>query len=237
MKYFAGTDIGNIREKNEDSFYCDEKLFIVADGMGGHKAGEIASSKSIDVFKDLFLSSISSNKNKNIKKMLLNSLKEANKTVYGLSINNNELYGMGTTFTACHIRDNTAYIVHLGDSRFYHYSKEGMELSTKDHTVVWELYENGIIAFEEMFDHPQRNLLTKVLGTSSSIEPDVLKIGLDKNDLCLMCTDGLNSMLTDKEIEKILKDNIALEKKVHELIGQAKEKGGLDNITTILIEI
>jgi len=234
MDSFAKTDIGRLRQNNEDSYYCGQNLFIVADGMGGHLAGEVASETSIKIFSDLFLNSLSK-KRLSIKKELLSALQRSNSKVYELSRSDLSKQGMGTTFTACYIQNNNAHICHLGDTRFYLKRKDEFRLVTKDHTVVWELYENGVISFDDMFDHPQNNLLLKVLGTSKDIEPDYYVLGLEKGDICLLCSDGLNAMLKDGEISSIIDEGKSLEEIGNKLIDVSNLRGGLDNITLILL--
>ena len=250
MEYFAETDIGNYREKNEDYFYADKNLFIVADGMGGHKAGEVASKIAVETFVKNFFKNIkavnvknsSNQKNyklasKNIKHALIASINSANKEVYKNSISKIEYAGMGTTFTCCYIYNSTAHIVHVGDSRLYIKSGNDFKLATSDHTVVGELYRSGKISYEETFNHPYKNYLTNVLGITEYINTDFLLFKLETNNILLLCSDGLNSMLRDNYILKIINKFSSTEDIAQNLINSAKRKGGLDNITLIVIKI
>jgi len=254
MEYFGATDIGNHREKNEDSFYAGNNLFIVADGMGGHRAGEIASSIAVETFKKNFSQFINFGDNENIynkennqknkklntdiiKKALTSSITEANIAIYKNSISKMEYSGMGTTFTCCYIYNSSAYVIHIGDSRLYIKSNNNLKLLTADHTIVGELYRKGKLTYEQTFNHPQRNYLTKVLGTSYTISPDFFIQELQNEDILLLCSDGLNSMLKDDFILKIIKKFKNTEVIIKKLIDYAKSKGGFDNITIIIIKL
>lgn len=286
MEFYANSDIGNYREQNEDFFFADGNLFIVADGMGGHAAGEIASKTAVDSFVSHFYqhldtfndfpvnhnlsfeeNNLSANysilnslkKNKKTKKKIpdtesLNNLNEelkkdsniihelmkssinyANRQVYNLSCAKKEYSGMGTTFTACFSFNNTAHIVHIGDSRAYIKNDNSFNLLTRDHTVVYEMYRKGLISYEDTFSHPLRNYLENVLGINPSFDFDYLTVDLKEKDLLVLCSDGLNSMIKDKEIEKIIKKGNSAKKITDALIKKAKINGGLDNITVITI--
>ncbi len=245
MEYYIDTDIGNLREQNEDFALAIPNLFIVADGMGGHAAGEIASKIAVNTFVEFFNDFSRQNKTLNnsesIKTLLLESIKYANKKVYELSCANKEYFGMGTTFTACYINKNKAqikaHIIHIGDSRIYLKNVNTFKLLTEDHTVVWQMYKSGLLTYQEIFSHPLRNYLENVLGTSSEIKADYLEEKLKKDDILLLCTDGLNSMVDDNKINKILSNKLSLEQICKKLIEEAKKNGGLDNITIILIKI
>ncbi len=234
MEYFAKTDIGNYREKNEDYFYADSNLFIVADGMGGHRAGEIASKTAVETFVKNFYKSL---KPENIKQALSFSINSANKEVYKKSIAKLEYGGMGTTFTCCYIHNNTAYIIHVGDTRLYIKSEDNFKLLTSDHTIVGELYRSGKISYEETFNHPKKNFLTNVLGIAESMEPDFLTAKLKPGSTMLLCSDGLNSMLRDSYVLKIINKFSSSEDIAQNLVNSAKRKGGLDNITVIVVKI
>jgi len=234
MKYFAKTDIGNYREKNEDYFYAGSNLFIVADGMGGHRAGEIASKTAVETFVKIFYKKI---KPENIKQALSFSINSANKEVYKKSIAKLEYGGMGTTFTCCYIHNNTAYIIHVGDTRLYIKSEDNFKLLTSDHTIVGELYRSGKISYEETFNHPKKNFLTNVLGIAENMEPDFFTAKLKPDSTMLLCSDGLNSMLRDNYILKIINKFSSSEDIAQNLVNSAKRKGGLDNITVIVVKI
>ncbi|MHB1377540.1 MAG: Stp1/IreP family PP2C-type Ser/Thr phosphatase [Candidatus Humimicrobiaceae bacterium] len=258
MEYFALSDIGKNRQNNEDCYLADEQnnLFIVADGMGGHNAGEVASKTAIDNFVlhfkkkfnkknfNLSVSSIVSDKKKkkiedNIPRILIDSAGYANEVVYKLGSKRNDLNGMGTTLTGVFIFNSNAFVIHVGDSRLYLFRKNSLSLLTEDHTIVFALYKKGAISYEDMFSHPQRNYLTGVLGENELSSLDCFKFKLQENDIIFICSDGLNSMIKDTAIKDTLNK---LQGKSAEIIAkkfikQANKNGGADNITVIIIKI
>jgi len=259
MEYFALTDIGKSREQNEDFHYADSTsgLFIVADGMGGHKAGEIASRLAVESFLKRFLELKNDYKSTHkkqdktltpgvktasfgrdiIRQYLCSAIDFANRQVYEMSAAREECLGMGTTFTCCYIQENSASIIHIGDSRVYLARDGSFELLTEDHTLVGEMYKKGLITYDEMFNHPLRNYLNKVIGTDSTIESDFITKELKKGDILILCSDGLNSMLTDSQIFKIALKYKTTKVVTEELIKSANQKGGRDNITVITVKI
>jgi len=236
MEYFAATDIGNYRDKNEDFYFCNDNLFIVADGMGGHKAGEIASKTAVENFVEYFQNSLKNNP-QNIREFMITSVNFANSKVVKLSQGKEDYSGMGTTFTGCYIDCSKAHVIHVGDSRLYLKNSREFKLLTSDHTIVGELFRKGRLTYEETFDHPQKNYLTNVLGIGDELTPDYFSFDLGENDIILLCSDGLNSMLRDPFILKIINQFKNPEKITEKLIYWAKNKGGLDNITIISIKI
>ena len=306
MEYFAKSDIGNYRKQNEDFYWCGNGLFIVADGMGSHTAGEVASKLAVESFVKFFLPEINkfktykknkkhkikhkneikeSNKDKSrqlnhaaaesaynaesnflskynlehglkpelktqienfenikidsetIKEILTSSIRYSNKEVYNLSIKKHQYSGMGTTFTGCFINSGVANIVHVGDSRVYINHQKKLKLVTSDHTVVGEMYRNGLITYEEMFRHPLRNYLNNVLGLSAEVAADFITCSITDDDILVLCTDGLNSMLKDNEIEAIINKFKEPQKITEKLILSANKKGGFDNTTIITVLI
>ncbi len=235
MEYLAKTEIGKIRTNNEDSYFSSDAIFLVADGMGGHNAGEIASKMAADMFSSLF-------KNRFHEKTILDKdffndiFQEINKKIFEKSSSSPEMDGMGTTLTCAVIKDHIAYVAHVGDSRLYLFRNKKLELKTDDHTIVGQLYKSGAITYEDTFSHPKRNFLTNVLGVSDEMFMDFFQLELLQGDLLLLCSDGLNSMLKDSFIEKILRrNNKDLRKLSEKLINSAVKKGGADNITLILV--
>ena len=249
MEYFAKSDIGNIREKNEDFFYTSDNLFIVADGMGGHNAGEVASRAAVEAFTSFFKTNININpeaeqenpdKHK-IKTLLTSSVSHANSQVLELAASQPLYEGMGTTLTGCYMQqENKAYsahVIHAGDSRLYLKRGRNFSLITEDHTIVGKMYRDGIITYEQSFSHPLKNYLENVLGLEDDFKSDYTSIGLQRNDILLLCSDGLNSMIKDAEIDRIITKYITPEKITDALIRKAKANGGNDNITVITIKI
>jgi serine/threonine protein phosphatase PrpC len=164
------------------------------------------------------------------------SVSFANSKVVKLSQGKKDYSGMGTTFTGCYINSNKAHVIHVGDSRLYLKNSKEFKLLTSDHTIVGELFRKGLLTYEDTFNHPQRNYLTNVLGIGDELTPDYFSFDLGENDLILLCSDGLNSMLRDAFILKIINQFKNPEKITEKLIYWAKNKGGLDNITIISIK-
>ena len=239
MEILGLTDVGLKRALNEDSFFvdCNEKQFIglVSDGMGGHNAGEIASNTAICAFKEFCEDvNIFSHAVQNLKK----ALSYCNYKVYNLSQTEKNLNGMGATLVAAVYNGKKLYIANIGDSRAYLLSKGEIKQISEDHSFVFELLKNGLITNEEAKHHPQRNEITKAIGIVSTIFPDFYSVEVEKDDLILLCTDGLTSMLDDDLINEIINENsedfsIALKT----LIDKANENGGIDNITAVLAKI
>ena len=196
MKAFVYTDIGKVRDMNQDSYYIssgeDEiRLFIVADGMGGYKGGEVASRLAIESTKNYIYQKYSKipKEKESILQMIRESIEYANREVYEESQKNEDLNGMGTTIDVCLIYGNRAYIGHVGDSRIYRQRKGFFRKLTTDHSYVEQLIREGNITREEAYNHPKKNMLTKALGCTAFVEPDVSVKGFVKGDILLMCTD------------------------------------------------
>ncbi len=251
MDYFATSDTGKSRQNNEDCYLADDSnLFVVADGMGGHKAGEIASRIAIDNFSSFFKKKYDhvTNKksadkdtidDKEIQKILIDAVNDANKKIYDLGSKNEDMSGMGTTLTGLFILNNDAYVAHVGDSRLYLFRKDKLDLLTEDHTLVFQLYKRGVISYEDTFSHPQRNYLTGVLGGNEISSLECFKFTLIPDDIIIICSDGLNSMVKDSLIESILKKlkSKAARDITQKLVLIANKKGGADNITVITLKI
>ncbi len=241
LRILAKSDIGKAREMNQDSFYVsseeDEvKLFILADGMGGYKGGEIASSIAVNCTKNYIINNISKIKKEKEEFLnLINSAVEyANLIVHEKSKEDIELHDMGTTLDICLIYNNRVFIGHVGDSRVYRIRKNIIRKLTTDHSYVEKLVKEGTITKEEAYNHPKKNMLMKALGCNTLVEPDVMCKGFLKDDILLMCSDGLTNMIKDNEIYKILLENP--EDPATALIKKANENGGYDNITTIIVD-
>lgn len=241
MKAFAKSDVGKVREMNQDYFYISKpeekvQLYIVADGMGGYKGGEIASKLAVETSKRYILNnfdSIESNDKEEILKLIKSAIEYANLVVYEKSKENKELENMGTTIDVCLILGNKVYIGHVGDSRVYRKRKGFFRKLTTDHSYVQKLVSDGTITKEEAYNHPKKNMLIKALGCSTFVEPDVMVKGFLKDDILLMCSDGLTNMLKDDEIVKIINENPI--EACNNLVSKANENGGYDNITAVII--
>lgn len=238
MKGIYKTDIGNFREKNEDSvIYLEHENFIlaaVADGMGGHKSGEIASKMALESAARYFLEHLDSLIDSPmifINNIFFNSCV----CVYQEGLKSEEFEGMGTTMTVVLINttNQQAYFGNIGDSRAYLIATDSLKQVTEDHSLVQEMYRNGQITLEEVDTHPQKHVLTKALGTCETVTPDYYQEDLTHIDHILLCTDGLTNYLPEKEILFFIKKY--KEQAVEELITEAKRRGGTDNISVILI--
>ena len=238
---FAKTDIGKAREINQDYYYISDdteipQLYILADGMGGYRGGEIASSLAAESAARYIKSNFSSNliEKEEILKLVENAVEYANMVVYEKSKEVEELEGMGTTLEICLIYNNKAYIGHVGDSRIYRIRKDVIRKLTKDHSYVQKLIEDKKITREEAKYHPKKNMLTKALGCTPYVEPDIRARNFEKGDIFIMCSDGLTNMVDEKQIYDIVTRDI--EKAAEELVNEANAAGGYDNITVIIIK-
>lgn len=238
MKSYGMTHIGQKRNVNQDYlFYSDEpignlpNLYIVADGMGGHKAGDKASSFSVERFVELAAHSFLEHPLYLMKETLV----QVNQELVNLSKEKEEYEGMGTTFVAACILEDELYVMNLGDSRLYLFSDDLVQI-TKDHSLVEELVRSGQLTKEEARNHPQKNLITKALGVDTAIEPDFFQVDLKIGDKILLCSDGLSNMVPDEEIEKILRRTSDIKQTVNLFIEQANQEGGLDNIAVLVAE-
>ncbi|MCB1042133.1 MAG: Stp1/IreP family PP2C-type Ser/Thr phosphatase [Acidobacteria bacterium] len=248
---FVSTDVGNKRRINEDNFCSNSEmgLFVVADGMGGHAAGEVASRLAVEEIEDVIQAARfdegwtwPDNYDPKIS-LMANKLKfaihNANEKIRKATRDYNECRGMGTTIVAALIIRGKCCIAHVGDSRAYLYRNNELKPLTSDHSWVNEQLKQGFITLEHARNHPFRNVITQALGSGADIRIDTLEMDLYATDVLLLCSDGLNSMLADNEIEAIVRTGArgALDDLNHQLIEAAKEKGGDDNITVTLIRV
>lgn len=239
MLVFANTDIGMSRNMNQDYYYISNKtdlsIFILADGMGGYNGGEVASKIAVESARKY----IEENANKvqigekKITDILKSATSYANNTVYEISKENKNLEEMGTTLEICLIYNNIIYISHIGDSRVYSIIDDNVKRLTIDHSYVEKLVSDGTITREEAENHPKKHVLIKALGCLPEIEPDIVEKELEKNEIIVICSDGLTNMLKDERIKDIVTNN--KENPEIELIKEANLAGGYDNITAIII--
>ena len=241
IKAYARTDKGNVRENNEDYFYIsnslDEvQLYLLADGMGGYNGGEIASKLAVQTAKNYIENNFKDiEKDKDsIIQLLGSSMEYANMVVYEKSKETPELQGMGTTLEICLIYNNKAYIGHVGDSRIYRVRKQFIRKLTQDHSYVQKLVKEGTITKEQAEHHPQKNMLMKALGCNAFVEPDVMVKGFLKDDIIIMCSDGLSNLVDQETIYEMASNNI--EQGTKDLVQLAKDRGGYDNITVVIIK-
>ena len=242
IQAYAKSDQGKVREMNQDYYYIsnslDEiQLYILADGMGGYNGGEIASKLAVETAKNYI-----KNNFKDIEKdrdsiiqLIGSSMEYANMVVYEKSKEKPELQGMGTTLEICLIYNNKVYIGHIGDSRIYRIRKEFIRKLTQDHSYVQKLVKEGTITKEQAAHHPQKNMLMKALGCNAFVEPDVMVKGFLKDDILIMCSDGLTNMIDQETIYQMAsKKNI--EQASKDLVQRANDNGGYDNITVVIIK-
>lgn len=237
---FARTDIGKAREINQDYYSIPKsedslQIFILADGMGGYNGGEVASSLAAESARNYIENNFDKMEHtkENILELVKSAIEYANMVVFEKSKLDPELSGMGTTLDICFIYNNKIYIGHVGDSRIYRIRKELIRKLTKDHSYVQQLVEDGKITREEANHHPKKNMLTKALGCTAYVEPDIRARNLEAGDILVMCSDGLTNMVEEKEIYQRVKENPETAPKV--LVDLANEAGGYDNITVITI--
>lgn len=240
MSAVGRCDLGKVRKQNEDSIYIsvDTKLryFIVADGMGGHNAGEIASQSAIEYFNEYIRDNGDISDGGDVLDTFVEALSYSNLKIYEMSQSDPAYSGMGTTFSAAALYDGKLYCVHIGDSRIYIYDKKGLRQITRDHSFVMEMVRMGKLTVEEARVHPKRNMITKAVGIEKSMPADTFIQPVGEDSIILLCSDGLPSMVADRDIEKILKKRAGLDKKADMLVELANKNGGYDNISVILAD-
>ena len=240
----SASHIGKVRDRNEDSYFQYEPkgakdkakgaLFMVADGMGGHSGGDIASRIAVETIKDHYYST----GNGSAEKILSDAFELANQAIINKALNDSSLFGMGTTCTAMAIKDDRAFFAHLGDSRAYLLRKNKLEQITQDHSLVGDMVRSGMISREDARNHPQRNIITKSLGSQEKIKPETpcSPLVLQKGDVIMLCSDGLTSFVGDDDIRNILSENPP-KKACERLVSLANDTGGGDNITVQVVSI
>ena len=250
MKFvaFGATDVGRIREKNEDAFLVDDawRFYLVADGMGGHAGGGFASSNAVaTVAEELKRQEDSQDMTQPLRTdadhthtqmQLLHALKRANEALFLRSISDSQLRGMGTTLTAIKFDERYANLAHVGDSRAYLIREGKLCQLTSDHSWVQEQVRSGVLTAEEARLHPLKNIITRSMGHEREVTVDLFKEEYRVGDRYLLCSDGLTNMVEDDEILATMTQE-APEPAVRRLIQRAKEEGGLDNITVIVVAL
>ena len=223
----AATDIGQVREGNEDSFLIVEPLYAVADGMGGHRGGEVASSLALETVQGMFERREGS---------LAEQVAEANRAVFDRSQSDRKVSGMGTTLTAAQVDGNRVHLVHVGDSRAYLLRGGELTQITEDHTLVHRMVMEGEISEEEAETHPHRSILTRALGVDRNIQVDEGDLEVAAGDRLLLCTDGLTGMVAEGQIREILLETLDPQEAVEKLVRGANRAGGIDNITAVILD-
>lgn len=240
MKVFAKTDLGKARDINEDFYYIaaeenEFKIYILADGMGGYNGGEIASRLATNSVKGYIETNFKQiqHDRESILKLITDAIEYANMVVYEKAKETEGLENMGTTLEVCLIYNSKVFIGHVGDSRIYRIRKEFIRKLTQDHSYVQTLVKDGTITKEEAENHPKKNMLMKALGATPFVEPDVMVRGFLKDDVLLMCSDGLTNMIKEEEIYEYVKKDP--HNCCEQLVERANDLGGYDNITAIVI--
>lgn len=246
MKSFGLTDKGSVRRDNQDSFILERcapgscLVFALCDGMGGAKAGGLASQLSNKAFVSYVFAKLSSRVKRRLdpEKVLMDACREANGVAYEYSQFDEAYNGMGTTIVGGVVKDNgTGYIINVGDSRAYHLSTRHHVITqiTKDHSLVEELVEVGAITREQARNHPQKNVITRALGSEETVEADFFRFHLQPGELLLLCSDGLSNMLLDEEILLFAEENPDPETLCHVLMDTALSRRARDNVTVLVI--
>lgn len=247
VKSHGLTHVGRQRQHNEDSFLVenDARLFVVADGMGGHAAGEIASRIAVDSISEFILHTREEDGTwphaydehfRRSTNRLMEAVRTANTRVLEAMRKDARLRGMGTTIVACLADDACVSIAHVGDSRAYLIRENQLSRITNDHSWVFEQVQAGMLTEQEAEKHPLRNVITRALGGALQVSPDAVEIEAKPGDVYLLCSDGLTGMVREEEILRVVASNSAdLEKACQELIDAANASGGVDNITAVLV--
>jgi protein phosphatase len=240
MEIYGLSDVGLKRENNEDSFRFSKagKYGIVADGMGGHLGGEVASEMCTVSLSEMIEKQLSSfNDPESVGNFLIAAVSEINNNIFRRSREQSELHGMGTTLSCMVEFDGRVILMNVGDSRIYRVRKGEISQVTQDDSIVWELFLKGEITRWEQRVHPLKNVITKAIGTERDINLSVEEMEYLPDDYYILCTDGLTDMLEDEEILKITTENKKPAKICRKLIKQANQNGGRDNITVVVVKL
>ena len=238
LKAWGMKDTGRCRSMNQDYIFVSEKpmgnlpnLFLVADGMGGHKAGDLASEYTVSRVCEAVTKSMQ----KIPFQILKGAFQYANQKLIEKAGESPAYAGMGTTLVAVTVQDDTAYVANVGDSRLYKIGGT-IEQITEDHSLVEEMVRMGEISKEEARNHPEKNIITRAIGVTETVEPDYFDTKLEKGECLLLCSDGLSNMIEDAQIREILERRTDLRSGAEELVKTANENGGRDNISVVLVE-
>jgi PPM family protein phosphatase len=236
----ARTDVGMIRSGNEDNFSVDANptrgIFIVADGMGGHAAGEVASEMAVRIVQRE-LAPVRDLDGEDVVQMVATALKRANRAIHDRTITETDKQGMGTTVSALLLAGSRYLIGQVGDSRVYLLRDGNLTQLTKDHSYVQEQVDAGFLTPEQARYHPYSNVITRCVGAGQDVEPDIYRGEARDGDLFLVASDGLTGMVDDRRLAQLLASRAEPERKVQSLIAEANGRGGLDNITAILVQV
>lgn len=238
IESYGLSDVGLVRENNEDVWaeLLNEYCFILADGMGGHQAGEVAAKETVDILSDHIRKIIKAKKTsiEELSNWLKKAIIDTNRRIYQLSLEKKELHGMGTTLCLALIHHPYLIYAHVGDSRIYRIRDQKIERLTKDHSLKDELISKGQLLEEDAPFFPYRNVITRAIGTQPQTDPEIQTTLMDPKDIYFLCSDGLTDNLSDREMLKIIISSSSLKQATERLIQNAKDKGGADNITIVM---
>ena len=239
MKSYSITDVGQKRTVNQDFVFTSEtpvgnlpNLFVGADGMGGHKAGDFASSYAVEVL----LSTIREDENSNPVKIIRAAIENANTQLLREASDNETMSGMGTTMVLVTIVGHYAYVANVGDSRLYLVDENKISQITKDHSLVEEMVRMGEISRDDARNHPDKNIITRALGAGRDVDVDFFDSRLPPGDILLLCSDGLSNLGPDEDIRQVIRTSETLEETGRRLVSMANDNGGRDNIAVVLVE-
>lgn len=239
MRAYAATDVGRVREVNQDYIYCSLKpvgklpnLFLVADGMGGHKAGDLASRYTVESL----IKNIENSHSDNPITIINDAIVNANKQLLLKAAESEEYSGMGTTLVVCTIIGESMYVANVGDSRLYLYDGKLSQI-TRDHSLVEEMVALGKLNRDEARRHEKKNVITRAIGGAKEAMADFFEAELTAGNRIIMCSDGLSNMVDDSEIEEIISSDLDIEDKTRKLLDRANENGGKDNIAVVIVEL
>ena len=239
MKFHAITDVGRMRSQNQDNVYGTTEpigrllnLFLVADGMGGHNAGDYASRRAIELVRE----SVTSSQEGEPIRILREAITTANDLLYQEAREHAEKSGMGTTFVAATVTEDGLLVANVGDSRLYVLHDGELRQVTLDHSLVSEMVRTGNMTREMAYHHPKKHMITRAVGAEDKVEVDFFDVSLFGDEIILLCSDGLSNMVDDTRIREILLEDSSVEQRAEDLVQAANQKGGKDNITVIIVE-
>ncbi len=237
MKSCTLTDVGRKRQLNEDFVYaCDEpvgklpNLYMVADGMGGHNAGDVASRTAVESV----IESISESSEVKLPRILSEAVANANRKIWDLAKTDKSMAGMGTTLVLCTVTEDCLYLANVGDSRLY-IGNQRLEQITIDHSLVEEMVRSGQITRQQARTHSKKNVITRAVGVGPQTQPDLFDVALLPGDTIMLCSDGLSNMVSDQEMATLILETDTLENTAKKLVQTANEHGGTDNISVVLV--
>lgn len=244
IETYGLSDIGLVRPNNEDVFLSipEKRFFAIADGMGGHKAGEVAARETLENLKESLSKKfhLISHQSKNTEELIQDfhdAIIQANQWVYKLGQKHNHYQGMGSTLCCLHVAESSIVYAHVGDSRIYRFRNQKLEQLTNDHSLIRQWESQGDYEKKQKLAASYKNIITKAIGTHANVSPDVSSTTFQKEDLFFLCTDGLTDYVGIEEIEKVLNEGYCVKKTVNTLVEIAKQKGSHDNITVLMIRI